>query len=131
MSNYFTTVGLHDGNLEMEIVVGSIATTEEEAREIGNSKNFHIGILYKDRLMLKKDDLVIRKDETEKYQFRVCRVDKLMTSSEDYDDITWDEAVAYLVDEQHQHLPFPLESYYFGVSDIAPFKQKDGKLITT
>lgn len=123
LSKYFTTVGLHDGNFEMEILVHSSAETKEEAEKIGNSDRFHIGYLHEDKLIIKGQELVIKKEEMDKYQFRVCREWKPVVSGEDYEDITWDEAIKYLVEEEKRTLPFSLESYYYSVSDTEPFSK--------
>ena len=113
MSKYFTTVGLHDGKFEMEILVHSSAETKEEAEKIGNSGKFHIGYLYEDKLVIKGETLTITREQTDKYQFRVCREWKAVVSDEDYEDFTWDEAIKYLIEEENRTLPFTLESYYF------------------
>ncbi|OTX28531.1 hypothetical protein BK717_28460 [Bacillus thuringiensis serovar malayensis] len=113
VSKYFTTVGLHDGFFEMEILVHSSAETKEEAEKIGNSDKFHIGYLYDDKLVMKGETLTIKREQTDKYQFRVCRERKPFVSHEDYEDLTWDEAIKYLIEEENRTLPFMLESYYF------------------
>lgn len=61
MNKYFTTVGLHDGNFEMEILVHSSANSNEESKKIGNSGKFHIGYLYEDKLVVKGETLTIKK----------------------------------------------------------------------
>lgn len=124
MSKYLTTVGLHDGNFEMEILVHSSAETKEEAEKIGNSGKFHIGYLYDDKLIIKGEILTIKREETDKYQFRVCREWKPVVSDEDYEDLTWDEAIKYLIEEEKRTLPFTLESYYFGTYATQPFVKK-------
>ncbi|ETT61320.1 hypothetical protein BSK66_27555 [Paenibacillus odorifer] len=121
MNKYFTTVGLHDGNFEMEILVHSSANSNEESKKIGNSGKFHIGYLYEDKLVVKGETLTIKKEETDKYQFRVCREWKPVVSYEDYEDLTWDEAIRYLILEENKSLPFTLESYYYGTFETQPF----------
>lgn len=121
MSKYFTTVGLHDGYFEMEILVHSSAESIEEVQAIGNSDEFHIGYLFADKLVMKGSALAITKDETDKYQFRICREWKPVVSREDYENITWDEAVRYLVEEENRTLPFSLESNYYGKYETHPF----------
>ena len=121
MNKYFTTVGLHDGNFEMEILVDSSAETKEKAEEIGNSDKFHTAYLYEDRLVIKEEIMTIKKEQKEKYQFRVCKEWKLVVSDEDYEDLTWDEAIKYLIEEENRTLPFILESYYFGTFKTHPF----------
>lgn len=121
MSKYFTTVGLHDGYFEMEILVHSSAKTKEEAAKIGNSDKFHIGYLYDDKLVIKGENLTIKREQTDKYQFRVCREWKPLVSHEDYEDLTWDEAIKYLINEEKRSLPFTLESYSFGTFETQPF----------
>ncbi|WP_337078810.1 hypothetical protein [Bacillus subtilis] len=131
MGKYFTTIGLHDGHFEMKILVSS-AVTNKEAEKIGKSNRFHIGYLYDDKLILKGETLRITKEETDKYQFRVCREDKylsrvcrdeskLMVSDEDYEDLSWEEAIKYLIEERKATLPFTLESVYYGVKETHPF----------
>lgn len=121
MSKYYTTVGLHDGHFEMEILVDSSAETKKEGEKIGNSGKFHIGYLYEDKLVIKEENLTIKREQTDKYQFRVCRESKLVVNHEDYEDITWDEAIKYLIEVENRTLPFTLESYYFGVFETQPF----------
>ncbi len=121
VSYYFTTVGLHDGNFELEILIHSSATTKEEAEKIGGSDKFHIGYLYNDKLIIKGETLTINRDQTDKYQFRVCREWKPVVSYDDYEDLSWDEAIKYLIEEEKKSLPFTLESYYFGTYDTHPF----------
>ncbi|MED0649893.1 hypothetical protein P9246_10830 [Aeribacillus pallidus] len=123
MSKYFITVGLHNGNFEMEILVSVSSTkTKEEAEKIGNSDKFHIGYLYDDKLVIKGENLTIKREQTDKYQFRVCRECKPLVSHEDYEDLTWDEAIKYLIDEENRSLPITLESYYFGTFETQPFE---------
>jgi hypothetical protein len=124
MSKYFTTVGLHDGHLEMEILVNSSAETKEEAEKIGNSGKFHIGYLNDDKLIIKGEILTIKREEMDKYQFRICREWKPIVSDEDYEELTWDEAIKYLIEEKKETLPFPLESYYFTAYETQPFVKK-------
>lgn len=121
MNKYFTTVGLHDGNFEMEILVHLSAKTKEEAEIIGNSDKFHIGYLYDDKLVIKGEILTIKKEETDKYQIRVCKEWKPVVSHEDYKELTWDEAIKYLIEEDNRTLPLTLESYYYGTFDTHPF----------
>ncbi|MBY3621242.1 hypothetical protein HGO21_16955 [Acinetobacter sp. CUI P1] len=121
MNEFFTTVGLHDGNFEMEILVHSSANSNEESKKIGNSGKFNIGYLYEDKLVVKGETLTIKKEETDKYQFRVCREWKPVVSYEDYEDLTWDEAIRYLIQEENRSLPFTLESYYYGTFETQPF----------
>ncbi|AFU17189.1 hypothetical protein MC28_D140 (plasmid) [Bacillus thuringiensis MC28] len=113
VSKYFTTVGLHDGFFEMEILVHSSAETKEESEKIGNSDKFYIGYLYDNKLVMKGETLTIKREQADKYQFRVCRERKPFVSHEDYEDLTWDEAIKYLIEEENRTLPFMLESYYF------------------
>lgn len=124
VSKYFTTVGLHDANFEMEILVHSFAETKEESEKIGNSDKFHIGYLYDDKLVMKGETLTIKREQTDKYQFRVCRELKPVVSHEDYEDITWDEAIKYLIEEENKTLPFTLESYYYATYETQPFVKK-------
>lgn len=121
MSKYFTTVGLHDGFFEMEILVHSLAETKEESEKIGNSDKFYIGYLYDNKLVIKGENLTIKREQTDKYQFRVCREWKPVVSEEDYEDLTWDEAIKYLIEEENRTLPFTLESYYFRTLETQPF----------
>ncbi|MEB9857260.1 hypothetical protein P4K23_28090 [Bacillus cereus] len=121
MSKYFTTVGLHDANFEMEILVHSFAETKEESEKMGNSDKFNIGYLYDDKLVMKGETLTIKREQTDKYQFRICRELKPIVSHEDYEDITWDEAIKYLTEEENRTLPFPLESYYYATYETQPF----------
>ncbi len=117
---YFTAIGLHDGEFEMEILV-SAAETKMKAKEIGESGSFHIGYLYDDKLIIKGETLTIEKEETDKYQFRVCRDEsKSVWRPEDYEDLTWDEAIKYLIEERKVTLPYTLESYYYGVRETHP-----------
>lgn len=121
MSNYFTTIGLHDGNFELEILVHSTAETKEESEKIGNSDQFNIGYLYEDKLVLKDGILTIKREEIDKYQFRLCRDWKPIVSDKDYEDLTWDEAIKYLIQEEKRILPFTLEAYYFANFVSNPF----------
>jgi len=122
MSEYYTTVGLHDGNFEVEILVHSSVETIEQSEKIGKSDEFHIGYLYEDKLVIKGNKLTIKKEETDKYQFRVCKVWKPIVSDEDYESLTWDEAIKYLIEQEKRTLPFTLESYYYGVLKENPFE---------
>lgn len=124
---YFTTIGLHDGYFEMEILVDSSAETKEQSKKLGNSDKFHIGYLYEDKLVIKGEILTIKKEETDKYQFRVCKEWKPIVSDEDYEDLTWDEAVKYLMEEENRTLPFMLESYFFGTFETHPFASRQKK----
>ncbi|PAE87713.1 hypothetical protein [Shouchella clausii] len=119
-AKYYVTIGLHDGGFEMEILVGS-AETKVEAERIAKSSKFHIGYLYDDKLVIKGNVLTIKKEQTDRYQFRVCREWKPVVSHEDYEDITWAEAVEYLIEEENRALPFSLESYYYGIHPEPPF----------
>ncbi|MGR9635253.1 hypothetical protein ACU82A_30140 [Bacillus cereus] len=121
VSKHFTTVGLHDANFEMEILVHSFAETKEEAEKIGNSDKFNIGYLYEDKLVMKGETLTIKREQTDKYQFRICREMKPFVNHEDYEDITWDEAIKYLIEEENRTLPFTLESYYYATYETQPF----------
>ncbi|MEI5915061.1 MULTISPECIES: hypothetical protein [Bacillus] len=121
MSEYFTTVGLNDGFFEVEILVHSSAETIEEAEKIGNSDEFDIGYLYDNKLVMKGETLTITRDQTDKYQFRICREPKVFVSEEDFEDLTWDEAIKYLTEEKNRTLPFPLESYYCAAYETHPF----------
>ncbi|AYK68287.1 hypothetical protein D9C11_23505 (plasmid) [Bacillus subtilis subsp. subtilis] len=121
VGKYFTTIGLHDGEFEMQILVSS-SVTKKKAEKVGNSGSFHIGYLYDDKLIMKGETLTISKEETDKYQFRVCRDEsKLMLRPEDYECLTWEEAIKYLIEERKVTLPFTLESYYYGVHETQPF----------
>ncbi|MHC6167514.1 hypothetical protein [Bacillus velezensis] len=139
MGNYFTTICLHEGYLEMEILVHS-AETIEEAENIGKSNRFHIGYLYDDRLLIKGENLTIKKEETDRYQFRVCRDNsKLMVRHEDFEDCTWEEAILFYTEageksisqedlsdcliEKIRTLPLTLESLSYGVWEHHPFKK--------
>ncbi|WP_110925969.1 hypothetical protein [Bacillus massiliglaciei] len=120
MNKYFTTVGMHDGFFEMEILVHLSAKDKKESKHIAN--NHQLGTLYNDRFIFKgEDSLIINREETEKYQFRVCREWKPIVEDKDYDGLTWDEAIKYLVEENGIILPFTLESYYFTTLETHPF----------
>ncbi|KAB2429236.1 hypothetical protein F8168_14275 [Bacillus cereus] len=121
VDKYFITVGLHNGNFEMEILVYSFAETKEEAELIGNSDKFHIGYLYDDKFIIKGETLTIKREQTDKYQFRVNREWEPVASDEDYEDLTWDEAIKYLIEEENRKLPLTLESYYFRIFETQPF----------
>lgn len=126
MSKYFTTVGLHNGDFEMEILVHS-SETREQSERIKNSDEFHIGYLYEDKLVIKGNKLIIRKEEIDKYQFRVCKIWKPIVSSEDFQDFTWDEAIEYLIEQEKRTLPFTLESLFFGAFEENPFERSDNE----
>ncbi|MEN0645516.1 hypothetical protein MKY91_20335 [Alkalicoccobacillus gibsonii] len=111
----------------MEVLVNSKSKSEAEAKEIGQQGTYHVAYLSEHELVFKTNKsrvsvLFIRKDEVEKYQFRICREDKEKVSAEDYEDITWDEAIKYLVEEENRVLPISLESYYYVPYDRPPFK---------
>ena len=124
MGKYFTAIGLHDGYFEMEILVDTSAETKEQAKEIANDGNFNIGMLHEDMLVVKGSELVIRKEETNKYQFRICKEDKVIVSEEDYTEVSWDEAIEYLTEKENRELPLSLESYYYSVTEENPFEKE-------
>ena len=130
IENYYTTIGLHCGLFEMEVLVNSTAESEAEAKEIGQQGKYHIAHLSESELVFRRKKsrvkvLSIQKDEIEKYQFRICKKDKVKVSAEDYEDLTWDEAIKYLVEEENRVLPISLESYYYVPYDNPPFKNQE------
>ncbi|NWO12696.1 hypothetical protein [Virgibacillus sp.] len=126
MRRYFTTVGLHDGDLEMEILINSIAdtNTKEKAEEIATDRKFDIGYLYEDKLVFKGGILTIKKGDTDKYQFKLLKEWKPVVNNEDMKNITWEKALKYLTREgrtEGKTFPFALESLYYGIYDDRPF----------
>ncbi|MCZ1269055.1 MULTISPECIES: hypothetical protein [Paenibacillus] len=124
MTGYYLTIGFHDGDFEVEVLVEeNIENEQAEAR--GNSSFYHRAHLHDTKIVI-NENFTIYKDDLEKYQFRVCRVKKSIVSLSDYEPLTWEEALEYLSSEGIQ-LPFSLESYYYGVNKMGlnPFEIRD------
>lgn len=114
MPSFLTSIGYHDGNFEVEIVAPIHSKTKKEAESVGSDSALHIALLDNEKIVINKD-LIIRKEDRSKYQFRVYRGEwKPMVSYKDYEPISWEEAIEYLV-SNNVAFPFKLESYYFGV----------------
>lgn len=121
MTKYFATTGLHEGKLEMEILIGSNIEGKEQAESIGMYGGFDVGVLYDDKMVIEGNEFTIRKDQTDFYQFRLCVTDRVFVTEEDYTDITWEEALEYLNGSDKLSKPFILESLYYGVRENHPF----------
>ena len=123
MTQSYITIGLHDGHFEVEVLVSNMSGSEEEIKKIGNSSHFNIGFIHPDKIDFKNCNLVIKKEEIEKYQFRICRQWKPIVSSEDYENISWNEAIDYIRNKEQSSLPFLVESYFYQVYSSSPFKE--------
>ena len=123
--NFITTVGYHDAFFEVEIIVSQNSNNKLEAEKTGNDDELTKAILYNDKIVVGRGSkqFIVDKREEELYRFRVCHLkeDELQNrghtvSSEDYVNISWDEAIRYFHDEyKNLSLPFSLESYYYAV----------------
>ena len=120
---YLSTVGYHDGELEVEVVIADNLKSLEEAKSVGASSPLNLAVFKEDTLVIGKGEhaIVISKEATNLYQFRLCRrMDELIkakkgVTEEDYENISWDEAAHYVKTETRKcTLPFSLESYYYG-----------------
>lgn len=123
--NFITTIGYHDAYMEVEIIVHKNSKTKDEAEKIGNNNDLSKVMFYHDKLTVGKGEktFAIHKNDNHLYQFRVCFLTdeeiqnkSYMVSSEDYKNISFDEAIQYFNDYYKKFtLPFSLESYYYGV----------------
>jgi len=123
--DFRTTIAYHDAFFEVELVLPYTFATKSEAEKVGNGPSLTDAMLHPDKIVVGKgkERFTINKQDTSLYQFRVCPLSQeelerkaLMVSYEDYDNISWEEAVAYLYKTyEHAPLPFSLESYYYAV----------------
>lgn len=123
--NFKTSVAYHDAFLEVELVLPYDFETKHEAERVGNGPLFTSSKLHLNKMVIGKgtNQFTIAKEDTKLYQFRVCRLSAeelekkvYMLAPEDYENITWDEAVAYIYETyEHASLPFTLESYYYAI----------------
>lgn len=122
MEKQYITIGLHDGHLEMQVLVGT-RNNKKEAESIAKSSRYHIAYLDKEKLKFKNKNLVIRKEQTDQYQFRICLDEsKTHVTDDDYKDISWDEAIQFLINDRNGNISFPfsLESYYYSILEYNP-----------
>lgn len=127
MKTYFVTVGLNNTDLDMEILVDKVTCTEDEAENIGI--DFQKGYLYEDQLVIENNALVIKKDETEKYQFSTLKKRQPVINEKDIEIITWDEAVQYLIKKNKSSFPIVLKSEYVATQQYNPFLKFVGQFV--
>ncbi len=111
-----TFIGYHDGHLQVEIMVAKDIENKVKAEFIAESEEFDKIYVYKNRILI-SEDIVIKKDEIEKYKFKVCRTPKIVVSDEDYQEISWDEALNFLTEDNGFELPFSLEAFNYKVCE--------------
>jgi len=120
---YLSTIGYHDGEFEVEIVIAADLPSLEEAKRIGASSPLNHVIITDDSLLVGKgvNSFVVPKEATNLYQFRLCRkMDELIkakkiVTEEDYENISWSEVAHYVKTKTSKNsFPFSLESYYYG-----------------
>ncbi|PGK51758.1 hypothetical protein CN918_28620 [Priestia megaterium] len=122
---FITTIGYHDAYFEVEIVIPEKSATKIEAEKLGNDSKLNMAMLHNDKIVVGKGNktFFINKQDTHLYQFRVCRLkeDEIQSkgnivSHDDYESISWDEAISYFnLKYKNCSLPFPLESYFYVV----------------
>ncbi len=120
--NFVTTIGYHDAGFEVEIIVCKTTRSKSEAEKIGNSSTLNRAILHTDKIVIGKGNhsIIINKADKDLYQFKVCRdteeTKNKILSDEDYERISWDQAIKYFNEEyKNFSLPYSLESHYYGV----------------
>lgn len=123
--NFVTAIGYHDALFEVKITLPEKTRTRSEAKELGNHNKLYFAKLYMNKIVVGKDEkrFIIEPQDTHLYQFSICRLNDseieskgYMLSSEDYENVSWREAMEYFKKEYKDvSLPFALEAYYYSV----------------
>lgn len=120
---YTTTIGFHNGDFEVEVVICDTSLTKEEADKVGETSLFDHAILLESALVLEGGGKfkAFPKDRMMDYQFRLCEnraqihAENRVVEDSDYKHISWNEALAYLKRTFPGREVFELEPYYHGV----------------
>ncbi|KLV14955.1 hypothetical protein [Bacillus altitudinis] len=112
MEKRVVIIGLFLGPLEMQVLVGTTRSNEESAIFIKKMTGINVADLFKDRLVFRNADLIIKKEQEDHYQFR----------NEYLEDISWDDAVKIILDDYGDSWPITLEGGYYAYEKYNPFR---------
>ncbi|MGE1145743.1 hypothetical protein [Bacillus pumilus] len=115
MEKRVVIIGLFLGPLEMQVLVGTTTSNEESAIFIKKMTGINVADLFKDRLVFRNADLIIKKEQEDHYQFR----------NEYLEDISWDDAVKTILDDYGDSWPITLEGGYYADEKYNPFSDKE------